>query len=178
MRLFYAINFPPPALDAVARARECLRPWVAKGRWSPRENFHMTLHFIGPAGEEELPLFMEALERAAEGMAPFSLAFTGYGSFRQRAGDLIYLAAEDRRGELNLLADRLKGDLKRGDMKGLKPHITLVRQARLKGNSPKMIKGMGIAPWETTIDSIELMESLPREGGMTYRSLYSVPLRG
>jgi 2'-5' RNA ligase len=47
MRLFFAIPLPPDILREVSRARIALEQFGAHGRFVPRENYHITLHFLG-----------------------------------------------------------------------------------------------------------------------------------
>ncbi len=47
MRLFIAIPLPPDITRALAAARVALEAHGATGRFVPRENYHITLHFLG-----------------------------------------------------------------------------------------------------------------------------------
>ncbi len=177
-RLFYAVNFSREMISAIGKRQNSLRPLISRGNWSRAENFHITLHFIGPAEEEELPLFKEALEKAAEGTAPFRLVFNGYGHFRQREGDLIFLKARDRDGELAHLSRLIRESIDRGDRRELKPHVTLVRNARLPYSRLKELEKEHLSLPPVTVGRAELMESLYESGHPVYRSLHSVRLTG
>ncbi|MDC7224279.1 MAG: RNA 2',3'-cyclic phosphodiesterase [Spirochaetales bacterium] len=178
MRLFYALNFSRKTLGRIQDCQDRLRPVVERGNWSRRENFHLTLHYLGEAEEEEIPLFREALDRAAAPIAPFTLSFPRYGSFRRKNRFLIYLGAEERDGGLADLSRRLKEGTDRGDKNPLRPHITLVRQARMEESELDRLKGIELNLPGFQVTSAELMESCSVEGKLTYRPLYSVPLRG
>ena len=178
LRLFYAVNFSREMISALQKRQNSLRPLISRGNWSRAENFHITLHFIGPAEEEELPLFKEALENAAEGTAPFRLEFNRYGHFRQRDGDLIFLKARDRDGGLAHLSRLIRESIDTGDRREIKPHVTLVRNARLPYSRLKELERENLPHPSATVGRVELMESLYEAGHPVYRSLHSVPLTG
>ena len=56
MRLFIAIRFDNKILDALTRYREELKKLGVTGRFTPRENLHLTLAFIGEYLETGMPL--------------------------------------------------------------------------------------------------------------------------
>ena len=177
-RLFYAVNFTPRTTARIQEKQDCLRRLVKKGNWSRRDNFHITLHYVGRADEEELPLFGEALKKAVSGIAPFTLGFSRYGSFRQGSGDLIFLTGEDKSESMERVSRRLREILKRGDMKPMKPHITLVRQALMDSGDLKRLKRETFKMPGVLVPSVELMESRTIGGKLTYTPLCSVHLKG
>ena len=53
MRLFIAINFDENMLDALTEIQDDLRRCGVKGHYTPRENLHMTLAFLGENDDPE-----------------------------------------------------------------------------------------------------------------------------
>ena len=77
MRLFIAIGLDDPVKDLLCRAQRQLKRQALGGRFSRRENLHLTLAFLGEAPD---------IRRAAIALdqipaAPFSLAVQGLGYF-------------------------------------------------------------------------------------------------
>ena len=75
MRLFIAIGLDDPVKDLLCRAQRQLKRQALGGRFSRRENLHLTLAFLGEAPD---------IRRAAIALdqiqaAPFSLAVQGLG---------------------------------------------------------------------------------------------------
>ena len=53
MRLFIAIQFSPEILDALVGVQSELKSFDVRGRYSPPENLHLTLAFIGEYGDPD-----------------------------------------------------------------------------------------------------------------------------
>jgi 2'-5' RNA ligase len=136
----------------------------------------MTIHFVGEIEKTDLPGFKAALDEAAAGIPPFDIRFTSFGSFRQGRQDLIYVKTKHTGDYLQIMAYALKNSLKCGDTKALKPHITMVRRAEMKHSTLKVIKKQRLNLPPVKIKSIELMESVKREGRLVYVPLYSCSL--
>jgi len=84
MRAFVAL-IPPPA--AVAELHDAIAPLRAAQpdlRWTPPEQWHLTLAFLGDVDEAVLPELTERLARAARRHPPLELAFAGGGRFGDR----------------------------------------------------------------------------------------------
>nr|BFE84021.1 hypothetical protein GCM10020093_066220 [Planobispora longispora] len=86
MRLFVGLLPPRPVCDELARALGPHRAAWPRLRWIDRENWHLTLAFLGEVPEEVLPGLEVRLGRAASRYAPMTLAFTGAGAFPRPAG--------------------------------------------------------------------------------------------
>src|SRR5713101_8443752 len=66
MRLFTAIDIPEEVRAALRSLLARLRP-LANLRWSPVENMHITIKFIGEWPEARLGEIQEALRKVASG---------------------------------------------------------------------------------------------------------------
>ena len=163
MRLFVAILLSDEMKAALcATQREMSRRGV-RGNFTPEENLHLTLAFIGEYPDAEA--VMEAL--SAVDFAPFDLALEGLGCF----GDLWWegLSGSDA---LLALANKVRRALaERGipfDRKRFSPHITLIRRAsgRLPGIQPR--------PAAMTVSAFSLMRSDRGRNGMIYTELGTV----
>ncbi|MDR3034135.1 MAG: RNA 2',3'-cyclic phosphodiesterase, partial [Kitasatospora sp.] len=87
MRLFVAVNPPPPAklelTDAAAPLREL--PGAGGLRWTEPAGWHLTLAFLGEVPADEVPALEHALARVAGGHPAHRLRLAGGGTFGQRA---------------------------------------------------------------------------------------------
>ena len=101
MRLFFAIPLPPDILREVSRARVALEQFGAKGRFVPRENYHITLHFLGET--DALADATDALRETVRDIRPFVLRLQDYGSFKTDGSHTSFLQVSCDNDELNRL---------------------------------------------------------------------------
>jgi len=125
-RLFVALVPPATVQSELAAVATPLRGL----RWTPAENIHLTLRFIGEVDDEQQERFAEALARVH--VEPFILPVGGVGVFPTR-GPAKVLWAGVGNGHTRLFQLRKQVDeaLLRVDsglaMPGFHPHFTLGR---------------------------------------------------
>ena len=80
-RAFVAITPPDDVLDAIERTVSPVRRSQAgkKLRWAGRDQWHITLQFLGRAADADL--LNDAVHEAVSGIAPFGAQFGGAGAF-------------------------------------------------------------------------------------------------
>jgi 2'-5' RNA ligase len=160
MRLFIAVNLPKPMRDALINAQNEMYDGGVRGNFTPEENLHLTLAFIGEVPDVE-PV-TDAL--SALSFTPFELSLEGLGRF----GDLWW-AGMRTSPPLEALARRVRRALAEGgipfDRKRFSPHITLIRKAR--GEMPEI----GIREAKMTVEAVSLMRSDRGRNGMIYTEL-------
>jgi 2'-5' RNA ligase len=84
MRAFVALIPPAQALAELADAVDPLRAAQPDLRWTPPEQWHLTLAFLGDVDERVLPQLTERLARAARRHRRMELTFAGGGRFGDR----------------------------------------------------------------------------------------------
>jgi len=120
-----------PRHDESARAepRGCAREDGI--RWVRRENFHLTLFFLGPVvARERLPAVADALGAVAETTAPFEVAAQSVGVFPSPSRpQVIWIGLSG--GELVALAARVSAAAERcgftPERRPFAPHLTIGR---------------------------------------------------
>jgi 2'-5' RNA ligase len=169
LRLFIAVPLPPDILRAAARARVLLEEYGAAGKFIPRENYHVTLHFLGET--DRLMEAADAISEACKDIRPFVLRLDGYGSFKSEKSHTGFISVSCDGDELNKLYESLEAALwERGFVKNrgrLTPHITLGR--RIEGD-----EGFTLPPCNAafTANMVSLYESRNENGVMRYTSLH------
>ena len=169
MRLFIAIPLPPDILRAVAAARVALEAHGANGHFVPRENLHITLHFLGET--DALADATDALRDAVRDIRPFVLRLKDYGSFKTDGSHTSFLQVSCDNDELNRLYESLESALwERGFSKNrgrLTPHITLGR--KVEGD-----EGFVLPPQKAafTANTVVLYESRSERGQMIYTPVH------
>lgn len=177
MRLFIAVELPEPWKAVLDRAARALAAGSRRGTFSRRENFHLTLAFLG-----ELPGPEPALQ-VLEGVrvSSFPLKSGPPGRFPSRNGDLWWVGVEPSPGLLTA-REALAGALDRVglwmDPKPFRPHLTLGRQVRIREDFDAAAWAAGLPALTCRVDRLTLMRSQRLQGQLTYTPLYRRRLRG
>ena len=163
MRLFIAINLSDAMRDALTAAQDEMYGKGIRGNFTPRENMHLTLAFIGEYPDKEE--VMDALSSVT--FSAFSLSLSGLGCFRDLwwAGmyESVPLAAVARRIRRALAEHNIPFDRKR-----FSPHITLLRKA--VGTMP----GIQIETVSMAVERISLIRSDRGKHGMIYTEVGAI----
>jgi RNA 2',3'-cyclic 3'-phosphodiesterase len=169
MRLFIAIPLPPDITRALASARVALEEHGATGRFVPRENYHITLHFLGET--DALKDITDAMRQAVRDIRPFVLRLREYSSFKTDGSHTGFVNVTCDSEELNRFYESLESALwERGFSKNrgrLTPHITLGR--KIEGDD-----GFTLPPQKAafTANTVVLYESRSERGQMQYAALH------
>lgn len=131
IRLFVAIEIPEPVKDAVEDAFGPWREAFPRARWVPRENWHVTVKFLGRTWPRLRDWVPERLEAAAGEQTPCSTAIAGVGSFPSRTrGRVLWAGLVDDEGALRSLAaavDRALVEEFAAEARPFHPHLTVAR---------------------------------------------------
>jgi 2'-5' RNA ligase len=151
------------------------------------ENVHLTLHFIGPTPEEDVPAIASALERASHGFPPLAVRYEGLGAFPSASRPRVVWAGvveTEGASRLPALASAVQEALRPlghgGEERDYHPHVTLARagSARLRAldralaGRPGDLRAFGAQ----VLSDLRLMVSEPGPQGSRYRPLATVPL--
>ena len=160
MRLFVAIRLSEELKTALCQAQREMEARGIRGKFSPEENLHLTLAFIGNYPEAEPVL--DALRTVR--FRPFALSLDGIGCF----GDLWWAGIRDS-AALTAVARRVRRALAENgipyDRKRFSPHITLIRKAKNR------MPGVQLRSAGMTVDMVSLMRSDRGRNGMIYTEL-------
>jgi len=165
MRIFYAVTLSPETKEALIPYRDIVANSSVKGRFVDKDNFHLTLEFIGEVNQKALSEHIEILE----GMSThrFQLEASFIASFQKRDRHVVWMGL-DISPTLSEIHRELVGRLKdhgfEVEKRKYKPHITLGRQVLLLGNLEELV----IAPLKIKPHSIALMESKRVGGRLRY----------
>lgn len=174
MRSFIAIPLPQEFLEGVVAAQQGLAP-VMNGRFTPRENLHLTLAFLGDIDEAETRAAMDAMDAAVAEAGPVSLTPASLGSFDRKKDSMFWLGL-DKNPELMALQARLAEELEsRGvpfEKRNYLPHITLARKASMKSGELKNL----VFPLPQAAEQVTLFRSELTPEGARYKEAYAVEL--
>lgn len=128
MRLFVALTPPSEVVEELLAGTTALREMVPQLRWTPPEQWHVTLAFLGEVDEPVLASLTDRLARAAKRHPPLTLSFGGGGRFGQR---VLWTRVNGDRHGLRRLADSARAAARRSGVpmqqRPYRPHLTLAR---------------------------------------------------
>lgn len=163
MRLFIAIRLSKEMRHSIAGIQARMRQRGVRGNYTPEENLHLTLAFIGEYSDPD-----RVLEIISDlPFEPIEITIKGMGSF----GDLWWVGLEESKA-LNDYVCRLRHALAEAcipfDRKRFSPHITILRRAGLD-----LLKQGIQAPEGVSMiaDHASLMRSDRGKGGMIYTEI-------
>jgi 2'-5' RNA ligase len=162
----------PPA-EVLDRLEELLRPAEAALRWTRREQWHVTLEFLGEVAEDRVEPLADALQVGTAG-SPSRTVALGPATVRLGRGQLVVpvagvddLAAAVRAATSGVLARPPEDRPSRG-------HLTVAR-SRGRQPIPRSLEGTPVAAaW--TVDEVALVRSHLGQGPARYETLATAPL--
>lgn len=126
-RLFVALSIPQAVIERLER----LQSGIKGARWRPRENFHLTLRFIGDTDRHGFDELQSALSTVVA--AGFELQLSAVGFFGDRKPRAVWVGVVNSLGLIHLQS-KIETAVKRAgfpdDQRKFTPHVTL---AYLKG---------------------------------------------
>ncbi|MGC8972246.1 MAG: RNA 2',3'-cyclic phosphodiesterase [bacterium] len=156
MRVFIAIELPENIKEELDRLVTSLKHSISNVKWVEKENFHITLRFIGEIDEDKVLQIEKILDEVGSRFSPFEVELSGLGKFPH----VLWVGIEKGSNTLKDIAYTIEGLLLREGFqpadKLFSPHITL---GRVKKDIKKLPLEKGFGPISFTVDSIILMQS-------------------
>lgn len=180
LRLFVALEVPDEAKAAAAQAVADLRERFPRARWTPPENQHVTLRFLGRTWPRLEGWVREEVAAAAGEIAPFRLRLDGLGAFRSPAhARVVWVGlADDPPGALAEAAATVERRLVAEfppESRAFSPHLTLA-----KSDPPLSLADEDLAatvrPAAWHVEHLVLFRSHLRRPAPRYEPLQRVPL--
>jgi len=188
MRLFVAVEMNAAIERAAGAVIDDLRRRVARLAprarisWAPAERMHITVRFIGEAGESQTQEIGSALAETID-VPPFDLTVEGIGVFPPKGPPRVFWAGLT--GGREALLEVEKAVSRRLDRLVLReerpnsPHLTLARIKDPAGLSrAALFEGLTTRVFGTVhVDTITLFESRLSSAGATHVALQRTALR-
>ena len=167
MRLFIAIRPDRPVKKALLGVQDAWRRQGVRGNYTPPENLHLTLAFIGEYSDPDAVLAaMEELR-----FSPIPLRLDRLGAF-----DALWWAGFAEGEELDTLVRQLRRALAEAaipfDRKRFLPHITLLRKPVCPQGAA--LRAVQVPPAQMRAERLSLMLSTRGKNGMIYTELGAV----
>ncbi|MCL1975920.1 MAG: RNA 2',3'-cyclic phosphodiesterase [Firmicutes bacterium] len=166
MRLFIAIEFPPPVKKLLAEYAATIGALALRANITLQENFHLTLAFLG----DTLTVTETCTALSEIQSAAFKLYSDKVGLFKRSHGNIYWLGLKSS-SELQALHEQLSNSLAKMGMiaekRPFSPHITLARDVQsLSGE-------LAVPPrFIVNATALSLMNSERIKGLLTYTTIY------
>lgn len=178
-RLFVAVTIPHHAADAVETAIESWREAFPSARWVPRQNWHVTLKFLGSTYPRLVPWVRERLGAVASETPAFETRLRGLGAFPSaRRARVLWAGLDDDEGSMATLAAALSEALAREfppEARAFSAHVTVARSDPPLGLPPAFAE-TPLVSRPLAIDEIVLMRSHVRRPAPVYEPVATYPL--
>ena len=167
MRLFAAIKFSPEIETVLTKVQNELKSNGITGNYTDCRNLHLTLAFIGEYNAPDK--VMKALRNVS--FEPFRMSLEeSIGNF----GDILWLGIkkDSRLMALDKEVRKALGNFNiHYDPKPFKPHITLIRKAKVYDKNGVVIKTLKNRNVKMTVENISLMHSHRENGKLIYTEI-------
>lgn len=136
MRAFIAFNFPEQLKNQLHQIQNVLRNLSDGGNWVSKDNFHITMKFLGEIEEEYVESIDRILKTISHNNAPISIKLSNLGYFNKKINEygVVWSGLEGDIYRLNSIYNFLEEEMGKigfpKERRKFSPHITLVRKMR------------------------------------------------
>jgi RNA 2',3'-cyclic 3'-phosphodiesterase len=177
-----AVRPPDEVLDAVEQVLAPARKVMVGPRWAGRDQWHVTLQFLGPVAT--LAPVVEALAAGVSGLVPFRFHLGGSGAFpNSRRARVIWIGAAEGAAPMTEVAGGVNRALVplgyEAEARIFRAHLSVAR-LRDQADVTPVVSALGDGPvgepW--TVEEIVLYQSRLSPSGSSYSVLARLPLGG
>ncbi len=175
MRLFIGIALPDNIREKIGADASKLKK-VIPGRYVAKENYHITLVFIGETDQDGVDAIKRAMDAAVIGQVPVDLSIGRSGFFRKPENAILHMKVDGWKQLLGM-DKRLRSALRKEgisfDEKPFNAHITLARKAKINLDELNNFPGQ---KYKLRVNEITLFHSTRVNGVLTYLPIYKAGL--
>ncbi|HEY3240888.1 MAG TPA: RNA 2',3'-cyclic phosphodiesterase, partial [Acidimicrobiia bacterium] len=147
-RAFVAVRPPDAVLEALEATLAPARKVMVGPRWAGRDQWHVTLQFLGPVAA--LPPVVHGLGAAVAELTPFRFQLGGSGAFpNPRRARVVWIGAQDGAVAMAGLAAAVTGALAplgyEAENRPFRSHLTVAR-LREPGDVTSAVAALGDGP--------------------------------
>ncbi|KXZ39240.1 2'-5' RNA ligase [Alkalithermobacter thermoalcaliphilus JW-YL-7 = DSM 7308] len=175
MRVFLAIELNEEVIDKLSVYQNYIRKHSIKGNFTDKDNFHITIKFIGEINEEKLKDIKDAMD-TIRWNNPFVLRTEKIGCFPRKDKKIVWVGVGGETDKLNSLFKEVENVIYR---KGFKkedrpysPHITIGREVILNRPLESIQNEVNITSVQFLVKELSLMESCRENGKLVYKTIY------
>lgn len=176
MRVFIALNIPDKTRDNLERSASQFKDLATGGNFTKKENYHVTLHFLGNVEPSDLIYVQSAMDGVKNLPAP-KLAISQFAVLR--ASDIV-CARFNKNADLIQLHEALGNKLEEAgfnvEHRAYRPHVTMIRKYAFSLPFSEVTKNVTVYNKPFDAPEVVLYESVFEKDGVRYNPLYKVTL--
>lgn len=189
IRAFIAIELPQPIQDSIEKQTVRLHQTLGNQiiRWTPIQNMHLTLKFLGSIPNNHVDFLKQMLTQTADSHSAFDLQIGGIGSFPNAKLPRVLWLGIHAAAELMSIQKSVDAGASRlgyeKEARAFSPHLTLGRvRQNIQPSDLQKIRStfdtfqLGKIP-SARVDSVHLYQSELNSEGSIYTKLFSVLLK-
>jgi RNA 2',3'-cyclic 3'-phosphodiesterase len=168
VRVFVSVGLPTEVKDELYDVQKLVFPSLAKIRWVPKKNIHLTLKFLGEVNN--LEEIHEKLSRIS--FKSFKVHLANFGAFPSWENLKVFWVGLEPSKNVIKLQQEIDSELLSfsNDYQKFSPHLTLgrVKMIKKKKEFLNIVKKIEVNPIEFKINSFQLMQSKLSKDGSKY----------
>jgi 2'-5' RNA ligase len=182
-RLFIAINIPEDIKSNIAKKNDVLESLLPGARYTGKENWHLTIVFLGWQPDEAVMPIIEAMNETVKKFSAPEISFSDISyTPADGAPRMVWLNGSEKTSKSisplkEFLEDSLLNEKVRFKLENRKfnSHVTLNRFSDIsKKDLPELGEKFKGFNWQFMAGSLDLMESHLSRGGSRYEILQRV----
>jgi len=179
MRTFIAFKLPEQTLDNLKKMQDSLKQHAERGNYTPKENMHLTVRFLGEISIDTAQKVMKMMESLSRFPA-VEMSLQQVSTLRAADVVIAKLKSQPHLFDIEKLITEETYKLGiSGERRMYTPHITLIRRYRFKLPFTEVVKNVTVYNKPFIADEITLFETQFNDGApVSYNELYSVKLIG
>ncbi len=186
MRAFVAIDLPERIRIQLSELSQRLRVPGLRASWSPPQNLHLTLRFLGDVSDDRLACIGDHLDSALGSMPSFPLHIAGLGAFPSlRNPSVVWVGAGPLEGWLQAVQTAAEQSARSiglpRETRKFHPHITLARIKDRQGVAAlksRIVAERDIDIGEFSVRCVSLYTSQLTPKGAEHTPVRIIELRG
>ena len=183
MRIFFCVELADTVRDALEEVARMVRAGLsAPAKWVAKDNFHITVRFLGEVEEAMLPEIKAVGAELARGQQPFEVTLSRLGAFPSvRRARVIWAGPEQDSPQFAELVRNAEMEARAlgfsPERKEAKAHVTLAR-LKVPRDVAHALTRVPFPTLNVEVGSLTLMESRLRPEGPLYTPIERWPLGG
>jgi 2'-5' RNA ligase len=180
IRAFFAVELPAELRARLVTVLESLQAELPGAvRWTPEENLHLTLKFLGELPAERLPKLVGSAAGKLASVEPFDVALGGLGAFpNARRARIVWVGVLEGQPPLARIARKLDASAGRvGVERERRPFHAHLTIGRLRTPARVPVERLAVPDFTPfSVEEVVLYESRLSSTGATYIPLTRLPL--
>jgi 2'-5' RNA ligase len=180
MRVYIAIDFDDNIKDYLDKITSNIKNHCIEGTFTEKNNFHMTIRFIGEADDLQITMLKEVIDESVLDVNSFQLVVNDLGIFTRKKTNILWAGIEEN-PNLSVIHKKLTTLLREYKLpfydKLFMPHITLGRRVVINKESTDLDNLSKFEKNTIPVKSISLMASMEIDGKLNGVPIYQVTLK-